>query len=36
MEYKKSIFKLCYEWWKNIDKLIFSVIIFFNHLEGGE
>ena len=27
MEYKKSIFKLCYEWWKNIDKLIFSVII---------
>ena len=27
MEYKKSIFKLCYEWWKNIDKLIFSIII---------
>ena len=27
MEYKKSIFKLCYEWWKNIDKFIFSIII---------
>mgnify|MGYP001462302057 CR=1 FL=1 len=27
MEYKKSIFKLCYEWWKNIDKFIFFLII---------
>ena len=27
MEYKKSIYILCYEWWKNIDKFIFSLII---------
>ena len=27
MEYKKSINTLCYEWWKNIDKFIFSLII---------
>tara|TARA_Y100000816_G_C26106520_1_gene588239 strand:- start:2772 stop:3905 length:1134 start_codon:yes stop_codon:yes gene_type:complete len=27
MEYKKSIFDLYYEWWKNIDKFIFSLII---------
>ena len=28
MEYKKSIYSLCYEWWKNIDKFIFSLVIF--------
>ena len=27
MEYKKLINTLCYEWWKNIDKLIFFLII---------
>ncbi len=27
MKYKKSIFSLSYEWWKNIDKFIFSLII---------
>jgi len=27
MENKKSIYNLYYEWWKNIDKLIFSLII---------
>ena len=27
MEYKKSIFNIYYEWWKNIDKFIFSLII---------
>ena len=27
MEYNKSIFNLYYEWWKNIDKFIFSLII---------
>ena len=27
MEYKKSIFNAYYEWWKNIDKFIFSLII---------
>ena len=27
MEYKRSIHSLYYEWWKNIDKLIFSVIV---------
>ncbi len=27
MEYKKSINNLCYEWWKNIDKFIFFLII---------
>ncbi len=27
MEYKKSIFNVYYEWWKNIDKFIFSLII---------
>ena len=27
MEYKKSIFDIYYEWWKNIDKFIFSLII---------
>ena len=27
MKYKKSIFTLSYEWWKNIDKFIFSLII---------
>ncbi len=28
MEVKKSIHNLYYEWWKNIDKFIFSIIIF--------
>ena len=27
MEYKKSLYSLYYEWWKNIDKFIFSLII---------
>ena len=27
MEYKESIFNAYYEWWKNIDKFIFSLII---------
>ena len=27
MEYKKSIFSVYYQWWKNIDKFIFSLII---------
>jgi cell division protein FtsW len=27
MEYKRSIYSFYYEWWKNIDKLIFSLII---------
>ena len=27
MEYKRLIFSLYYEWWKNIDKLIFFIII---------
>jgi cell division protein FtsW len=27
MEYKKSIYSLYYNWWKNIDKFIFSLII---------
>ena len=27
MEYKKSIFNLYYQWWKNIDKFIFLLII---------
>ena len=27
MEYKRSIFNTYYEWWKNIDKFIFSLII---------
>ena len=27
MEYKKIIFNLYYEWWKNVDKFIFSLII---------
>jgi len=27
MEYKKSIYSLYYDWWKNIDKFIFSLII---------
>ena len=27
MKYKKSIFSLSYEWWKNIDKFIFFLII---------
>ena len=28
MENKKSLFKLYYEWWKNIDKSIFFLIVF--------
>tara|TARA_B100001121_G_scaffold189053_1_gene165052 strand:+ start:5466 stop:6590 length:1125 start_codon:yes stop_codon:yes gene_type:complete len=28
MEVKKSLHNLYYEWWKNIDKFIFSIIIF--------
>ena len=28
MEYKKSFYSLYYEWWKNIDKFIFFLIIF--------
>ena len=27
MEYKRSLYNLYYEWWKNIDKFIFSLII---------
>ena len=27
MEYNRSIYKIYYEWWKNIDKFIFSLII---------
>tara|TARA_B100001057_G_scaffold274631_1_gene274860 strand:+ start:64 stop:1188 length:1125 start_codon:yes stop_codon:yes gene_type:complete len=27
MEYKRTIYNIYYEWWKNIDKLIFSLII---------
>ena len=27
MEYKKNIYNYYYEWWKNIDKFIFSIII---------
>ena len=27
MEYRRSIYKLYYEWWKNIDKFIFSLIL---------
>ena len=27
MELKKSIFSFYYEWWKNIDKFLFSLII---------
>ena len=27
MEKKRSIYSFYYEWWKNIDKLIFSIII---------
>ena len=27
MENKKSIYNLCYEWWKNIDKFLFFLII---------
>ena len=27
MEYKKSIFNLYYQWWKNIDKFIFLLIV---------
>ena len=27
MEYKNSIYSLYYDWWKNIDKFIFSLII---------
>jgi len=27
MEYKRSIFNLYYEWWKNVDKFILSLII---------
>ena len=27
MEYKKSFYSLYYEWWKNIDKFIFALII---------
>ena len=26
MEYKNSIYSLYYDWWKNIDKFIFSLI----------
>ena len=28
MSYKKSIYNLYYDWWKNIDRFIFSLIIF--------
>ena len=28
MDYKFSIYNLYYRWWKNIDKFIFSLIIF--------
>ena len=27
MEYKKNIYNLYYEWWKNIDKFLFFLII---------
>ena len=27
MKYKKSLYKFYYNWWKNIDKLIFSLVI---------
>ncbi len=27
MDYKKSIFSLCYEWWKNVDKFLFSLVV---------
>ena len=27
MEYKRSIYNLCYDWWKNVDKFLFSLII---------
>ena len=27
MEYRSSIYSLYYEWWKNIDKFLFSLII---------
>ena len=27
MKYKKNIYSYYYEWWKNIDKFIFSIII---------
>ncbi len=27
MDYKKSVYSLCYEWWKNIDKFLFFLII---------
>jgi cell division protein FtsW len=27
MEYKRSIYSLYYDWWKNVDKFIFSLII---------
>ena len=27
MDYKKSVYSLCYEWWKNIDKFLFSLIV---------
>ena len=27
MDYKKSLYKFYYNWWKNIDKLIFSLVI---------
>ena len=27
MENKRSIYSVYYEWWKNLDKLIFSLII---------
>ena len=27
MEYKRSLYNLYYEWWKNIDKFLFSLII---------
>ena len=29
MENKRSIYNLYYEWWKNIDKFIFSLIIYY-------
>ena len=27
MEFRKSVFSLYYDWWKNINKFIFSLII---------
>jgi len=27
MNYKKSVYNLCYEWWKNVDKFLFSLIV---------